>query len=164
MVARGQLSGRGAHSAQLECHFRQLATEFSGFAVANQDSRAYGALRAARQITRHLRECVDLSRELGKLTINSEFKDDMDKVFNFEHKTLNLVGAMVTLCYSDNLERDLDVFVNLAIKHCVGNDLVKWRLETDSGPRELNGALLKRLFRAICPQVSFYLIIMLSIL
>ena len=127
-----------------------LSNDFLGFATANQESRAFGALRAARHISRVLRASLDLSHQLVQLNCTT-----LDCVFDKNNQTLDLIMLTTIVSKSLAIERDFEHFIELLMENCCNDSLTNWKfLEKDNLHTEMNQAAIKRLFRAICPQVN----------
>ena len=79
----------------------------------------------------------------------------LDCVFDKNAQTLDLIMLTTIISKSLSIETDFEHFIELLMANCCNESLTNWTfLENDNLRTEMNQAAIKRLFRAICPQVN----------
>ena len=75
---------------------------------------------------------------------------DFSTVFDSDSKQLDIVLATAALSRSKDIKKDFEVFIDLLMKNCCNETLILWTLKIS----EINGAVIKRLFLGLCPQLD----------
>ena len=140
----------------LKSGLETLISEFNGFANANQNSRAFGAPKAARDTANMLQLCLQNSEKLKDMRFSlwnrfhlvNTRSDDKKQIFDV------LASLMQIKCSKEKAR----MLISQIEDKCLANaDIINWNIGTsitDPGQKFLILAAVERVFTVLCPNIG----------